>query len=76
MTQRPQVPTEVPSDAPVSPGKPVRGLALASAGAAVVFAVLGFLGAAPATGLTGALVLGGGLLVGAVALPGAGRVTA
>ena len=76
MTQRPQVPTEVPSDVPVSPGKPVRGLALASAGAAVVFAVLGFLGAAPATGLTGALVLGGGLLVGAVALPGAGRVTA
>ena len=76
MTQRPQVPTEVPSDAPVSPGRPVRGLALASAGAAVVFAVLGFLGAAPATGLTGALVLGGGLLVGAAALPGAGRVTA
>src|SRR4051794_37880932 len=76
MTQPPQVPIEVPSDAPESPGKPVRGLALASAGAAVVFAVLGFLGAAPATGLTGALVLGGGLLVGAVALPRAGRVTA
>src|SRR6185312_4924788 len=76
MTQRPQLPTEVSSDAPASPGRPVRGLALASAGAAVVFAVLGFLGAAPATGLTGALVLGGGLLVGAAALPGAGRVTA
>jgi hypothetical protein len=56
MTQRPLVPTEVPSDGPALPGRSVRVPALVSAGAAVVFALLGFLGAAPATGLTGALV--------------------
>ncbi len=76
MTQRPQEPAEVPSDAPVSPGRPARVPALASAALAVVFALLGFMGAVPATDLAGALVLGGGLLAGAAALPRAGRVLA
>jgi hypothetical protein len=76
MTQRPQGFAEVPSDTPVSPGRPVRVLALASAVLAVVFALLGFLGAVSATEVAGALVLGGGLLAGAAALPRAGRVTA
>src|SRR5437870_4632998 len=74
MTQRPQEPAEAPGDAPMSPGRPVRVLALASAVLAVVFALLGFLGAVTATDLAGALVLGGGLLAGAAALPRAGPV--
>ena len=36
MTQRPQEPTEVPSDGPASPGRSVRVPGLVSAGAAVV----------------------------------------
>jgi hypothetical protein len=47
-----------------------------SAVLAVVFALLGFLGVTTATELAGALVLGGGLLAGAAALPRPGRVMA
>ena len=74
MTQRPLEPAEVPSAAPVAPGRSVRVPALASLVLAVVFALLGFLGAVTVTDLAGALVLGGGLLAGAAALPRAGRV--
>ena len=74
MTQRPLEPAEVPSAAPVAPGRSVRVPALASLVLAVVFALLGFLGAVTMTDLAGALVLGGGLLAGAAALPRVGRV--
>jgi len=74
MTQRPLEPAEVPSAAPVAPGRSVRVPALASIVLAVVFALLGFLGAVTMTDLAGALVLGGGLLAGAAALPRVGRV--
>ncbi|MBV9922982.1 MAG: hypothetical protein JOY78_19305 [Pseudonocardia sp.] len=76
MTQRSQESAEAPSDTPVSPGRPVRVLALASVVLAVVFALLGFLGAVAATEVAGALVLGGGLLAGTAALPRAARVAA
>lgn len=68
-----QPPTEL--DGPPAT-RPVRLLAGAAAVLAVVYFLLGFLGGVGVSDLAGVFVVGGGLLVGTVALPKAGRVLA
>ena len=72
MTQQPQGRAEAENRASATPAGLVRALAFVGAALSLVFYLLGFVSDVGTTGLVGALVIGGGLLAGAGALPRSG----